>query len=138
MPCRIPLPRVAHGRGQRCTWPWTTLHTAVHDVAHGRGQRRKPVAIMVSLLRETAQRICNSNCRMTREEKRKGSLSDTKEKDVLIHTERTGHPLLFGSQRDALYYLFHSLHGGSKDFILAVDGETAELSTHTGELGAVA
>lgn len=41
-------------------------------------------------------------CRMTCGEKRKGSLSDTKEKDVLIHTERTGHPLLFGAQRDAL------------------------------------
>ena len=78
------------------------MHTAVNDVAHGRGQRRKPVAIMVSLLRETGRRICDSNCRMTRGEKRKGNLSDTKEKDVLIHTERTGHPLLFGARRDAL------------------------------------
>ena len=29
---------VAHGHGQRCTRPWTTLHTATDDVAHGRGQ----------------------------------------------------------------------------------------------------
>ena len=29
---------VAHGHGQRCTRPWTTLHTATDDVAHGHGQ----------------------------------------------------------------------------------------------------
>ena len=30
----------AHGRGQRRTRPWTTLHTAMGNVAHGHGQRR--------------------------------------------------------------------------------------------------
>ena len=30
---------VAHGHGQRCTRPWTTLHTATDDVAHGHGRR---------------------------------------------------------------------------------------------------
>ena len=49
-PCRLPRrhaarPRrdarkgVAHGRGQRRTRPWTTLHTAMGNVAHGHGQR---------------------------------------------------------------------------------------------------
>ena len=34
---------VAHAHGQRCTRPWTTLHTPMDNVAHGRGQRRRCV-----------------------------------------------------------------------------------------------
>ena len=37
--CQESKKRVAHGRGQRCTWPRTTLHTATDNVVHGRVQR---------------------------------------------------------------------------------------------------
>ena len=36
---------VEHGRGQRCTRSWTTLHTAADDVAHGRVQRTRPLYV---------------------------------------------------------------------------------------------
>ena len=52
---------VAHGRGQRCTRPGTTLHTAGDNVAHGRVQRtikplvtRKPILGRISGLSHTS------------------------------------------------------------------------------------
>ena len=40
---------VIRGRGQCCTRPWTTLHTAEDDVAHGRGQQtRRDVVLKIA------------------------------------------------------------------------------------------
>ena len=40
---------VVRGRGQCCTRPWTTWHTAEDDVAHGRGQQtRRDVVLKIA------------------------------------------------------------------------------------------